>query len=198
MFTTIFRGIFLTGLIAAEVIRFPHRKRNQRERRRQRTTGHMSGLDVTLDMLTFAGSELLPLICILSPWMRFADYGPLPWAGWLGLPVFAFGLWLLWRGHADLGRNWSPTIEIAQDQGLVMTGIYARMRHPLYAAMWLFALAQALLLQNWLVGPAALVCFLPLYLTRVPKEERMMLQHFGPEYGAYLERTGALLPRLRR
>lgn len=190
--------VFLTGLIAAEAIRFPHRKRNQRERRQQLTSGHMSRLDVALDMLVFAAAEVLPLIYIFSPWLSFAGYTLPPWAGWLGAGLFACGLWLLWRAHRDLGRNWSPTIEVTQGQRLVTEGVYRHIRHPIYAAMWLFAIAQALLLQNWIAGPAALAAFLPLYLTRVPKEERMMLEHFGPEYRAYLERTGALLPRFGR
>jgi protein-S-isoprenylcysteine O-methyltransferase Ste14 len=198
MFTTVFKGLFLAGLVAMEAIRFPHRKRNQRERRQNLTTGHMSALDVTLDMLAFAGSEVIPLVYIFSPWLDSAGYTLPIWAGWLGLPLFALGLWLLWRAHADLGRNWSPTIEITQEHRLVTEGVYSHIRHPIYAAVWLSVIAQALLLQNWVAGLAGLVTFLPVYLVRVPREERMMLEHFGREYRAYLERTGALLPRLGR
>ncbi|WP_374711785.1 hypothetical protein [Symbiobacterium terraclitae] len=57
--------------------------------------------------------------------------------------------------------------------------------------------AQALLLQNWIAGPASLVALLPLDLVRVPQEERMMLRHFGDEDRRYGERTGRIFPRLR-
>jgi protein-S-isoprenylcysteine O-methyltransferase Ste14 len=30
---------------------------------------------------------------------------------------------------------------------------------------------------------------------RIPKEERMMIDEFGGEYEAYMQRTGRLLPR---
>jgi protein-S-isoprenylcysteine O-methyltransferase Ste14 len=33
-------------------------------------------------------------------------------------------------------------------------------------------------------------------LLRVPREERMMLDEFGPEYAAYMQRTGRFLPRV--
>jgi protein-S-isoprenylcysteine O-methyltransferase Ste14 len=66
----------------------------------------------------------------------------------------------------------------------------------MYASMWLWGVAQALLLQNWVAGWAGLVSFLPLYLLRVPREERMMLDEFGGEYRAYMDRTDRVVPRL--
>jgi protein-S-isoprenylcysteine O-methyltransferase Ste14 len=46
-----------------------------------------------------------------------------------------------------------------------------------------------------LTGLATSVIF---SLTRIPKEERMMLEKFGDQYRAYMKRTGRLLPLLRR
>ena len=81
---------------------------------------------------------------------------------------------------------------------LVTDGIYSYIRHPIYAGLWLWAIAQPLLLQNWLAGFALLVLFTPLYFTRRPREEGLMLDYFGEEYRAYMGRTGRILPRLRR
>jgi protein-S-isoprenylcysteine O-methyltransferase Ste14 len=68
----------------------------------------------------------------------------------------------------------------------------------MYSSQLLFGLAQAFLLQNWLAGTGGRVAFLLLYLVRVPREERMMLDHFGDAYRAYAARTGRILPRFRR
>ena len=103
-------------------------------------------------------------------------------------------LWLLWRAHADLGRNWSPRLQITEEHRLVTQGVYAHIRHPIYAAVWLTGLAQLLMLANWIAGPACLILYLPGYLVRVPREEGMMRDHFGDEYRAYAERTGAIFP----
>ena len=46
--------------------------------------------------------------------------------GWLGVLVEFSALWLLWRAHTDLGRNWSPTLEI--NQVLVSQGVYQVIR----------------------------------------------------------------------
>ncbi len=87
-------------------------------------------------------------------------------------------------------------MEIREEHTLVTRGIYKYMRHPMYSAHFLWAIAQALLLQNWIAGPAFLVTSVPLYLFRVPVEERMMLERFGEEYRLYMNRTGRMFPRL--
>ena len=68
----------------------------------------------------------------------------------------------------------------------------------MYAAHLLWALAQPLLLWNWLAGLSLLANFLPLYLVRVPQEEKMMLDSFGEAYRAYMDRTGRVIPRFSR
>jgi protein-S-isoprenylcysteine O-methyltransferase Ste14 len=138
-----------------------------------------------------------PLFYLFSPWLDFANYSMPGWAGWIGTPVFAAGIFLLWKSHADLGRNWSATLRIRQEHTLVTDGIYQHIRHPMYTAHLLWAIAQGLLLQNWLAGWAFLVFSVPLYLVRMPKEEQMMLDNFGQEYRNYMGRTGRLFPRLR-
>ena len=73
-------------------------------------------------------------------------------------------------------------------------GIYRRVRHPMYSAFWLWAIAQALLLSNWIAGFAGLAGFGILFFGRVAREERMMLETFGDSYRAYMARTGQGLP----
>jgi protein-S-isoprenylcysteine O-methyltransferase Ste14 len=192
-----FKYLFLIGLFAEEVIRAPHRRRQRREWREKRMAEtRISPLDFALDMLSFTGMEIIPILYVFTPWFNFADYALPAWMSWIGVVVLAGAVWLLWRAHADLGRNWSPTLQITEAHTLVTQGVYQHIRHPIYAAVWLTGIAQALMLANWIAGPACLVLFLPLYLVRVPREERMMLDHFGDEYQAYMSRTGGVIPRL--
>jgi protein-S-isoprenylcysteine O-methyltransferase Ste14 len=114
------------------------------------------------------------------------------------MTVMLFALWLFWRSHADLGDNWSVSLEVRKEHRLITDGVYRFIRHPMYAAIFLFSLAQALLLPNWLAGWSALATFTVMYLVRTPREERMMCKVFPEEYREYMERTGRLFPRLRR
>jgi protein-S-isoprenylcysteine O-methyltransferase Ste14 len=59
----------------------------------------------------------------------------------------------------------------------------------MYPAFWLWAIAQALLLPNWLPG-RGLGRFWILFFGRVAREERMMLEAFNDSYRAYMARTG--------
>jgi len=68
----------------------------------------------------------------------------------------------------------------------------------MYSAHWLWGIAQALLIHNWIAGLASLVILLPLYLLRVKREEQMMLEQFGEEYRSYISRTGKVIPRFWR
>jgi len=102
--------------------------------------------------------------------------------------------WLFYRAHADLGTNWSMTLEVRKEHRLVSSGVYMRVRHPMYSAIFLYALAQALLLPNWIAGPASMVAFTLMFAFRLGPEERMMIDRFGEEYRAYMSRTARLVP----
>ena len=145
--------------------------------------------------LVMLGSLLIPVLYLLTPLFAFADR-PTPHALRAGGTVVLVGaLWLFWRSHADLGRNWSVTLDLRSEHELVTRGVYRRMRHPMYAAIWAFAVAQAMILPNWVAGFSALVTFAPLYFVRVPREEAMMRREFGDAYTEYEGRTWRVLPR---
>jgi protein-S-isoprenylcysteine O-methyltransferase Ste14 len=191
-----FKVIFLFWLVVYLFGLFGPRARQAK--RRAIVDNRLDVPETVFSFLAFIGMQVVPVVYSVTGWLGFADYTLPVWAGWLGAATFAFALWIVWRSHRDLGRNWSPTLQVREGHRLVTEGIYRTIRHPIYASQWLWAAAQALLLWNWVAGLAGLVTFLPVYLYRVPTEERMMLDHFGPEYRAYMQRTGRVLPRVWR
>ena len=191
------KALYFLGVLAQIAIRLPH------ERRRNRTriaVDRVGELERSLVGLLFVGSFLLPTLYALTPWLDRADYHQSPLGGarmgGLGATIMAGALWLFWRSHADLGRNWSPSLQLREDHELVSGGVYRYIRHPMYASQWLWVIGQVLVLRNWIAGWAGLATFVPLYALRVPREERMMLDSFGGEYRAYMHRTGRVIPRL--
>jgi protein-S-isoprenylcysteine O-methyltransferase Ste14 len=146
---------------------------------------------------TGIGVMLLPLLFVVTPWLDRLNYQPHWIIRMLGIAVMVDGLILFWRAHRDLGRNFSRTLEIHTGHQLVTDGVYRFRRHPIYAAIWKIALAQALLLPNWIAGPGGLIGFAAMYFLRLPREEAMMRETFGPAYDAYAFRTGRVFPRLK-
>lgn len=185
---------FFLGYVAYFIIRGIFESRVKGNKRAVNRTGWSERL---LLLIMAVGALILPLTYLFSPWLRFADYHPPVVLRWIGAAVMVTALWLFWRSHADLGRNWSRTLELREGHQLVTNGIYRYLRHPMYAAIWLFSLAQGLLLQNWLAGWSAVAAFAVMYFVRVPYEEKMMSEFFGSEYGDYMKRTGRIFPRFR-
>ncbi|HEY0737872.1 MAG TPA: protein-S-isoprenylcysteine O-methyltransferase [Herpetosiphonaceae bacterium] len=189
-----FKGLYLAAIIAETVIRAPYNRQRQRPK-------VVDPLERGLLGLLF-GTFLISLVYVFSSWLDRANYR---WsettkarAGGLGAALMGVAVVIFWRAHADLGRNWSPTLEVAERQTLVTRGIYQYIRHPMYASQWVWSVGQALLLQNWIAGPLGFIGFLPMYFLRVPREEQMMLEHFGDDYRDYMAQTGRVFPRLRR
>lgn len=143
-------------------------------------------------------SLLFPIIYLFTPLFSFADYELSNWVHSSGLVIMIVGLLLFWRSHVDLGLNWSPTLETRQGHEIIKHGVYCRIRHPMYSAIWLFSIAQALILNNWLAGWGVVLAFAVMYVLRTPKEEEMMIDHFGSAYKDYMAEPGRLFPRLRR
>jgi protein-S-isoprenylcysteine O-methyltransferase Ste14 len=189
---TIFKLLFLLGLILAELTRWPHRRARRADRVKD---NRVQGSERVLLLLILGGLWAIPLVYIFTPWLDVADYDLPAWPGWIGVVLLAVSLWLRWRAMADLSRNWSSTLLIREEHSLVTRGVYRYVRHPIYAAVWLSVIAQALMLHNWIAGLSGLICFLPVYGVRVPREERMMLDHFGETYRAYSEQVGRIIPR---
>lgn len=156
----------------------------------------IDGLEKGLLAVVALGSLLFPVLYLFTPLLRFANYRLPAFVPWAGAAVMLVALWLFQRSHADLGRQWSISLEVREDHRLITHGVYRSIRHPMYLAIWLWSLAQALLLENWLAGCGALLSFAPLYFIRTPREEALMLETFGDEYRAYMQRTGRILPFL--
>ena len=187
--------LFLIGTALGFVIRIFYAKRIKLGKI---IDSRKMGGDSLLMFLSFIGWMVLPLIYLLTPLLDFADFQLPSGTSLIGVVFLVLALWLLWRAPADLGDNWSTRLHIRESHSLVTYGIYGYIRHPIYAAHWLWGIAQALLLQNWIAGLSALASFAPLYFLRVPNEEQMMLNHFGEEYRNYVQRTGRIFPRIRR
>jgi protein-S-isoprenylcysteine O-methyltransferase Ste14 len=186
--------LFFIGFIAYLTIRGVYA---QRAKGKETLASRVDALERVLLFVVIASSVLLPLLYLFTPALAFADYRLPVEARWCGTLVMIAALWLFWRSHADLGDNWSVSLELRKDHQLIQRGVYRFIRHPMYASLWLWGLAQGLLLENWLAGWCALVTFGILYFVRTPREEMMMCEFFGQQYRDYMRRTGRLLPRLR-
>lgn len=136
----------------------------------------------------------VPLVWVWSNAFASAEFDLRPTPLVAGAVLYAAGLWLFHRSHADLGTNWSITLEVREEHRLVTEGVYRRIRHPMYSALLLFALGQAVALPNWVAGPSYLVVMALLVALRLGPEERLMRETFGARYDEYAVKTKRIVP----
>lgn len=187
------KAAFVALAVGWYVIRFPHARKSRRTPVSRSARG---AREVVLLLISLTGLGILPLTYVATGFPRAAAHGFSPVAAAFGLVAMVGALAMFRLTHRALGRNWSVTLELRESHRLIQDGIYRHVRHPMYTAFWLWALAQALLLPNWLAGLSGLVGFGTLYGFRIGREEHLMREAFGDEYRAYEARTARLVPGL--
>jgi protein-S-isoprenylcysteine O-methyltransferase Ste14 len=113
-----------------------------------------------------------------------------------GLALLVAGCAVNLVGRLGLGRNWADQVTVYREQTLVRNGVFGVVRHPLYASLiWMFV-GGSLLYRSAAALALTLAIFLPAMVVRARQEETLLAQRF-PEYAAYRQQVGMLLPRVR-
>lgn len=111
-----------------------------------------------------------------------------------GAVLVLIGAWLGIAGVRVLGVNRTPFPAPKSGSELVTTGIYARVRHPLYASVIALGFGWALL---WRSAPALALAAVQVVFfgLKAQLEERLLRAQF-PGYADYAARVPRFLPRL--
>ncbi len=193
MTPTIAACIWAIGVIAWLAIRIPRRRKAKRTKV---VADQVTLTERTTLGLCIVGLVIVPIIYLTSDILDYANYNFSPWVALLGTVAMAVFVALFYLSHKQLDKNWSVTLEVREDHKLVDHGLYAHIRHPMYTSFWLWGIAQALLIPNWVAGFSGVVAVAILYFSRIGNEEAMMRQEFGKDYDAYCKRTKRLVPKL--
>ena len=113
----------------------------------------------------------------------------------LGGAIAGLGAWLLIASARTLGSALTPT-PVPNGAGLVTTGPYARLRHPIYSAILLMAAGWVIVIGSWWSALVA-VALLAFFTAKARWEDRMLAAAYGQRWREWSSRSGALLPRLR-
>jgi protein-S-isoprenylcysteine O-methyltransferase Ste14 len=100
------------------------------------------------------------------------------------------------RSRAELGPAWSFVPKADPGTGLVTTGPYRLVRHPIYFGLFLFAMGEALAFGSWPAVMIVLSGIAPTFAWRARAEEKLLSRTFGDRYPAYRQRTRMIIPYL--
>jgi protein-S-isoprenylcysteine O-methyltransferase Ste14 len=97
--------------------------------------------------------------------------GVLAAVGWMGLVA----------ARLQLGASFSVR---AKARKLVTTGIYSKIRNPIYVFSWIFLLGLLIVSRRWLLL-IPLTVLIPVQIGRARKEQKVLEEAFGDEYVRY-------------
>jgi len=158
---------------------------------------------------TRAGQARINRVPVIANFTAFALFLPslLTFAGTLegyaalllaltGCLLAVAGAGLVLRSRMELGLAWS-LVPMADDAtGVVTTGPYRHVRHPIYFGLSMLAMGQALAFANWPAVLVVLAGVVPTFVWRASAEEKLLAATFGERYARYRKQTKMIIPRL--
>lgn len=145
------------------------------------------------DIAVWIAQPVLILAGAKGPALR--PLAEVPWADVAGAVLGAAMLALSWLAWGQMGDSWRLGTHPKDRTELVTTGLFARIRHPIYALQGWLLIGCVLMLPTPLSAGMAVV-HLACILAKSSLEERHLLALHGEEYARYRRRVGAFWPRL--
>ena len=151
---------------------------------------------------TWYGSLRTPLIAVIAVLVWQATRGRAggphvtvgPVLAGIGLALWVAGLALAVWARLYIGRNWGMPMSRREEPGLVTTGPYRFIRHPIYTGIIAAVVGTGLAITVWaLIGVALLTGF---FVFSAYREEGFLVKEFPDSYPGYRARTKMLVPFL--
>ena len=184
----LYLAVFLSVSFAYRLSRLVVSIRKARRQGRGRTTARPIFWVMTASYLLFLG---------FGSWEALRRAAPYAWSiSILGLLLYGSALLLRELAMRDLGRYFSPDIEIRSGHRVVRQGFYSWVRHPLLVCLMTEVVGLGLLLNAfWTLLFLGGGFYLPVILIRKHLEEKTLLEQLGEEYRLYQQDVGAFVPK---
>ncbi len=135
--------------------------------------------------------SLLYAAAVLEPHIALGKVGT-----WTGLALCLSGILFASYSQFAMGKNWRIGVDPDEETELVTSGIYSKIRNPIYTACIVHGLGLLVLAPNTMMLLTGLVGFYAITAYVQQIEEPYLINLHGEEYVQYMESTGSFLPRL--
>ena len=170
--------------------------------RRTGSTGFrgVGGRTGSLEWIAGAGFVIALVVAVVAPILQRANViEPVRmlravWIQVIGIVVATAGIAGTVYAQLEMGDAWRIGVDEQKTTTLVRTGVFGRVRNPIYTAMFTFGIGIALLTPNLVafVGFVLLVATIELQVRRV--EEPHLLRTHGDAYREYTASVGRFIP----
>ncbi|GJF11687.1 hypothetical protein NGTWS0302_00140 [Mycolicibacterium cyprinidarum] len=176
------------------------------QRRRTGSTGFkgISGRPGSLEWIAGVGFVIAVAAGAIAPALQLLGVvTPLEalhaaWIPILGIVIAIVGIAATVYAQLDMGDSWRIGVDHTETTDLIHTGVFSRVRNPIFTAMIVFAFGMALVTPNVvaLCGFALLVTTIELQVRAV--EEPYLRAVHGDAYRNYLAAVGRFVPGVGR
>ncbi len=117
-----------------------------------------------------------------------------PWVIMIGFILFLISCPIRWLAFKKIGKYFNHRVALYEGHRLVTTGIYEKIRHPIYLGNLLSFVAVPLIFSSWGGLLIILLATVPALIYRIRVEEEFLLKHFSEEYKRYMGKTSKMIP----
>jgi protein-S-isoprenylcysteine O-methyltransferase Ste14 len=172
------------------------------QRRRTGSTGFrgISGKIGSTEWVAGVGFLVALVVAVVGPLLQLSGViTPLPGLQVEVIQIAGIGLALLgivltvWA-QLDMGDSWRVGVDASETTALVHTGMFGRVRNPIYTAMLTFDFGLALVTPNFVSIAGSVLAFAALELQVRRVEEPYLRDKHGAAYRGYTASIGRFIP----
>jgi protein-S-isoprenylcysteine O-methyltransferase Ste14 len=153
-------------------------------------TEWIAGASFAVALVVAVSAPILQLYNVVAPLSALSAV----WIQIAGIAIAVAGIAATVYAQLQMGDSWRIGVDERETTPLVHTGVFGRVRNPIYTAMFTFGLGIALVTPNLVAcaGFILLVITIELQVRRV--EEPHLSRTHGDEYRAYAATVGRFIP----
>jgi protein-S-isoprenylcysteine O-methyltransferase Ste14 len=151
---------------------------------------YLAGAGFVVALIVSVSAAILQEIAVVEP-VRVLS---VVWIQTVGIVIATAGIAATVYSQLEMGDSWRIGVDERETTTLVHTGVFARIRNPIYTAMFTFGIGITLVTPNLVAcaGLILLVASIQLQVRRV--EEPYLLRTHGDAYRAYAAQVGRFIP----
>ena len=151
---------------------------------------YLAGVGFVVALVVAFSAAILQEIGVVEP-VRVLS---LVWVQTVGIVIATAGIAATLYSQLEMGDSWRIGVDERETTTLVHTGVFGRIRNPIYTAMFTFGIGIALVTPNLVAcgGLILLIASIQLQVRRV--EEPYLLRTHGDAYRGYAARVGRFIP----
>jgi protein-S-isoprenylcysteine O-methyltransferase Ste14 len=153
-------------------------------------TERLAGVGFVAALIVAVSAPILQEAKVIEPVRALSEV----WVQTVGIVVATAGIAATVYAQLEMGDSWRIGVDQRETTTLVHTGVFGRIRNPIYTAMSIFGIGTALVTPNVAAcaGVILLVATVELQVRSV--EEPYLLRTHGDAYRAYAATVGRFIP----